>query len=96
MLTLPMNRHRGGAGCNSQERFRLRFQRRLLEALTRLQSTAEAFGPTWEATLQEVPLADRDQGPVYRQLIEWAKSDELFTAAQREMLDAWKETVHEL
>ncbi len=76
-----MNRHCGGIGCKSQRAFRLRFKKRLRDLLARHQTPAEGFGPAWEATLQEVPLADEQQGEVYWQLIDWARSDELFTPA---------------
>ena len=80
IVGLPMNRPSGGFGCKSQERFRLRFQRRLREALARQQSAASGFGPAWEQTLEEVPLEEADQAQVYWELIRWAASDELFTA----------------
>lgn len=75
----------------------MRFRRRLLDALASHQSTAQAFGPTWEATLEEVPLDDQEQALIYWQLIAWVRSDELFTGPdQRELLHVWKETVHEV
>jgi hypothetical protein len=80
-----------------QERFCLQFQRRLREALARRRSVAEGFGAAWEATLSEVPLGETDQAKAYWTLINWARSDELFTSAyEREFLPAWRETVHEL
>ena len=91
-----MNRHCGGIDCNLQERFRLGFQRRLRLALARHYSAAEGFGPAWEETLNEVPLADADQPKVYWDLINWARSDELFTGAcHGELQPAWRDTVHE-
>jgi len=77
-----MNLDCSGICCKSQQQFRLRFQERLLKFLARHRSAAEAFGPTWEATLEEVPLADEEQGAVYWELIDWARSDELFTGAR--------------
>jgi hypothetical protein len=91
-----MNRHLCGGGRNLQERFRLRFERRFRELLAAHHSAAEGFGPAWEATLEEVPLEDEDQGAVYRELIRWASSAELFTSTREEqLLRAWSHTVHE-
>jgi hypothetical protein len=91
-----MNRNRGGVGCKSEQRFRLGFQRRLRESLARQHSVAEGFGPAWEATLDEVPVNEDAQGALYRELLAWARSDELFTGARQEaLLQAWRQTVHE-
>ncbi len=91
-----MNRRGGGHGPKLQEHFRLRFQKRLRELLTRQRSVAESFGRAWEATLDEVPLEESDQAAVYWNLIEWARSDELFTTGSvSELLTAWSQTVHE-
>jgi hypothetical protein len=67
--------------CNTQELFCLRFKRNMQELLERHQSAAEAFGPAWESALDEVALDDAEQAAVYRLLIEWAKSAELFICA---------------
>lgn len=91
-----MNKNRRGISCKSEQRFRLRFERRLRDALARQQSVAESFGRTWEKTLEEVPLDDESQGRMYRHLIAWARSDELFTGTREaELLQAWRQTVHE-
>jgi hypothetical protein len=65
--------------CKPHEQFTLRFKSRLRQLLQTYNSAAEAFGPAWEATAAEVSLSDRKQGEVYRQLIDWAKGDDLFT-----------------
>jgi hypothetical protein len=65
--------------CNSHQQFRLRFKKRLRQLLDCYGTRAEAFGPAWEATLQEVPLSEAKQVEVYWQLIDWARSEELFT-----------------
>ncbi len=57
----------------------MRFKRRMRELLAHHHSAAEAFGPTWEETLDEVSLDDVEQAQVYRELIDWAGSEELFT-----------------
>ncbi len=67
--------------CNSQQLFCLRFKRRMGALLARYGSAAEAFGPTWEETLDEVRLNEDEQGTVYRELIAWAGDAELFTGA---------------
>ena len=77
---------------NPKQLFRLRFQRGLTDFLCHNGSVAEGFGIVWEKTLERVPLDDKAQGKVYRELLAWAKSDELFT---NQLLAAWKETVHE-
>ncbi len=88
-----MSRHCGGNGCKSQERFRLRFRRRLTDYLFQQGSAAEGFGVVWEKTLAEVPLDDETQAQLYRELIAWAKSDELFTGhRQSELLRVWRNT----
>jgi hypothetical protein len=97
IVGIPMKTRPGQSACNLHERFRLRFQRRVREALNRQRSIAESFGPAWEATLLDVPLPDEDQGKVYWTLINWARSDELFTGAyERDLMPAWRETVHDL
>jgi hypothetical protein len=83
-------------GFKPQERFRSRFQRRLTEYRSSTASTAEGFGLIWEQTLEEVPLDDDAQGQLYREMINWARSDELFTAPGSErLMEARRETVHE-
>lgn len=97
IVVVPMKTRPRPSDCNLQERFRLRFERRLREAFARQRSVAESFGPAWEATLNEVPLDEADQAPVYWSLINWARGEEIFTGRyERELLPAWKETVHEL
>jgi hypothetical protein len=96
MLAL-MNRHHRGLSRKSLERFRLCFQKRLRDYFFLQRSAAEGFGLAWEKTLEEVPLSDADQAEVYWQLIDWARSDFSFTGPQeRALLQAWKQTVHEL
>jgi hypothetical protein len=96
IVGVPMSRHRQGHSCKLQDHFRLRFQWRLREALGRQASAAEEFGPAWEQTLEEFPLAEADQAAVYWDMIRWASSDDLFTGpGARELLYAWRSTVHE-
>jgi len=64
---------------NSHQQFRLRFKKRLRQLLDSYGTRAEAFGPAWEATLQEIPLSEAKQLYVYWQLIDWARTEELFT-----------------
>ena len=65
---------------NRQAQFCLRFEEHLRELYAkRRYSVAVGFGPAWEKALEEVPLQDEDQPPVYWQLINWAKQAELFT-----------------
>ena len=83
-------------GFKPQERFRLRFQQRLTDYQLRRGSAAEGFGLVWEKTLEEVPVDDNAQGKLYRELIQWARSDELFTGhKQSHLLRAWRQPVHE-
>jgi hypothetical protein len=42
-------------------------------------SAAECFGMAWEGTLNEVPLGEQEQAEVYRWLLAWVRSGELFT-----------------
>ena len=72
-----MNRLRTENGCNWTEVFCMRFKRRMNDLLGRHQSAAEAFGPAWEETLDEVSLNDTEQARVYWHLIAWAGSVEL-------------------
>jgi len=71
--------------CKSQQQFSLRFKTRLQQLLQRYHSAAEAFGPAWEDTVDEVPLPEVEQGEVYRQLIDWAKGYDLFTTRRCEL-----------
>jgi hypothetical protein len=70
-------------GFKPQECFRLRFQRRLADYHLRQGSAAEGFGVVWEKTLEEVPVDDAAQGRLYRQLIDWARHDKLFTGSRQ-------------
>jgi hypothetical protein len=47
--------------------------------LARHNSVAEGFGRVWEQTLEEVALEEPDQAQIYWELIQWARSYELFT-----------------
>jgi hypothetical protein len=58
------------------EQFLRRFQRNLLEHVARHGSISESFGAVWEKTLEAVPLDERGQGQLYRELIGWAKGPE--------------------
>ena len=56
---------------------------------------AEGFGVIWEKTLDEVPVDDDAQGELYRELIDWARSDRLFTGrGSAQVLEAWQ-TIHD-
>ncbi len=55
------------------EQFLRQFQRNLLDHVARYSSIAESFGVVWEQTLEAVPLDQRMQGQLYRELIAWAK-----------------------
>jgi hypothetical protein len=91
-----MNFDSAHSDCKSHQRFRLRFQRRLTEYQLRHGSAAEGFGAIWEKTLEELPIDDEAQGELYRELISWARSDELFTShASAHLIEAWRETFHE-
>jgi hypothetical protein len=80
----------------SQEQFRLQFQRALKLYLGGHQSLAEGFGIVWEETLEKVPLDDDSQARLYRELITWAKGDELFTGPRgSELLQAWRQAAYE-
>jgi hypothetical protein len=92
-----MNRNWGGNGCKPQQRFCLRFKRRMRELLAQGHSAADSFGRVWERTLEAVPLEDSDQARIYWELIEWAGSAELFTdRGTQDVLNCWRETVHDL
>ena len=82
-------------GFTAMERFRLRFQQRLANYLFRQGSVAEGFGVIWEKTLEEVPVDDDAQGELYRELINWARDDKLFTGpASAQVREAWL-TIHD-
>jgi hypothetical protein len=68
-----MSERLGANRCKPHERFRLRFQQLLGEYSIRRSSVAEGFGLAWERALEEVALPAREQGPVYRELLAWAK-----------------------
>ena len=92
-----MNRHCGSdIGCQSTTRFRRRFQQALRESTRRGYSVAESFGPSWERVLEEIPIEEDDQGRLYRELIQWARSDHaLVPRDELAILEIWSETVHE-
>ncbi len=65
-----------------KERFRLQFQQRLREYLARNGSAAEGFGLVWEKTAENVLLREPQQAELYWELIQWARSYDLFTATE--------------
>jgi hypothetical protein len=80
----------------SKERFRFEFQRGLRRRAFGNGSVAEAFGAVWEKTLEEVPLDEQSQGQLYRELIRWAGTEELYTGPREQtLIQVWGHTVHE-
>jgi len=69
--------HQGGF--SPVQSFRLAFQQRLSEYRKRYGSLAEGFGVVWEKTMEEFPVADEEQGELYRELLSWARDTELFS-----------------
>ena len=50
----------------------------------------------WEKTLEEVPVDDDAQSELYHELINWVRADKSFTRGdQSELLEAWRQAVHE-
>jgi hypothetical protein len=91
-----MNRHWRSDGSQPRERFRSRFQHKLLEYRSRHGSAAEGFGRVWEETLAEVALDSDAQGTLYQELITWAKGDKsLAHSHQHELLRIWRDAVHD-
>ena len=60
----------------------MRFQQRLTDYLLCKGLAAQGFGVMWEKTLEENPVDDDAQGDLYRELINWAKSAELFASSR--------------
>jgi len=83
ILSFLMNSRFAGIDCKSQQLFCSRFKRRMRELLARHQPAAEAFGPVWEETLDEVSLNDAEQAQVYWELIAWAGNVELLLVKTR-------------
>ena len=82
--------------CKSQERFRLHFRRELERFVSGHHSAAEGFGLVWEKTLDAVPLDDSSQAELYRELIHWARSGDIFTGPhEKALVQAWRQAVHE-
>ncbi len=76
-----MKSHVHQRGFTPVQAFRFQFQRRLNEYRQRYGSVAEGFGVIWEETLEEVPVDDKIQGELYRELLNWARQAALFTTA---------------
>jgi hypothetical protein len=74
---------RGASEC--RERFRLKFQQGLREFLARNGSAAEGFGLVWEQTSEHVPLKEEEQAGLYWELIQWARSYDLFTCVEQKI-----------
>jgi hypothetical protein len=72
----------------SRERFRLQFQQSLREYLARNGSAAEGFGLIWEKTAELVALNELEQAQLYWELIQWARSYDLFTSVDQRPLSA--------
>jgi len=89
-MSLPMQTDRTCAkpfnGCEPQqsiESFRVQFQHRLREHLARESSAPEAFQLAWDRTIQDVGLQEGAQAPLYWELVNWARSYDLFTRTDR-------------
>ena len=78
-----MTGHRGSPPSKMKDRFRLQFQQALREYLARHSSTAAGFGQVWERTLEQVPLQEAAQAELYWELLQWARSYDLFTSAEQ-------------
>jgi hypothetical protein len=78
-----MSGHQDSLSCKTKDRFRLQFQHGLREYLARHSCAAEGFGLVWQRTLQEVPLHEAAQAEVYWELIQWARSYDLYTSDQK-------------
>jgi hypothetical protein len=81
-----MSEHRDNSSRNMKERFRLQFQQGLREHLARHAYTAEGVGLVWERTLGEVPLQEPAQAELYWELMQWARSYDLFTSAEQRLV----------
>ena len=57
----------------AKDEFRQRFQRSLRACLRKGFSVEECFGLVWEETLDLIPLPEPEQGPLYEEMIQWAK-----------------------
>jgi hypothetical protein len=69
---------------SDKERFRLQFQSGLREYLARHSSASEAFGVVWGKTMEEVRILEAEQAEMYWELVQWARSYDLFTSAGME------------
>ena len=58
----------------AKELFRERFQRSLRSCLRKGFCLEESFGMIWIETWEEVPISEKDQGELYDELINWAKT----------------------
>jgi hypothetical protein len=91
---MDVDRHQPEA--NPGQRFRSVFQRRLSDYTVRCGAVAEGFGLVWEQMLGEVAVDDRSQAILYRDLIEWTRSDKLLAGADSiQLLEAWRQAFHE-
>lgn len=69
LRSFPSTRYR-----DTKELFRERFQRSLRSCLRKGFCLEESFGMIWIETWEEVPITENEQGELYDELINWAKT----------------------
>ena len=59
----------------ASEQFRIRFKHALAGCLGKGFLLEECFGLIWEETLEEISLSDKEQRTMYKELLDWVKTD---------------------
>ena len=57
----------------TRHRFRAHFTRELARCIGKRRPIAESFGLVFTETLDCIPISEDEQGPLYRELLNWAK-----------------------
>ena len=58
----------------ARNQFRFRFKRALSGCLHKGFLLEECFGLIWEETLDEISLSEKEQRPLYEELLAWVKT----------------------
>ncbi len=80
-----MNAERTATDLKLSDRFRLFFKRHLADYQAQHGFAPEGFGVAWEKALEQAPVDEQAQAQLYRELIDWAKS-ELFALEENDAL----------
>ena len=66
----------------------MEFQQRLKEYLARNGSVIEGFNLVWDKMSSQFCLLEREQAEIHWELVQWARSYDLFTGGEQKALAA--------